>query len=118
MAASHEHATPTLPYFKAARRRRSPGWSSEDLEKKDGAAAPPVLFLCMRWCVRTFVRACVRACLRVCVSARAGAYDEYNFACLTSLYFFSMRVSSIWVTKYEEEEQWRRRQLYLCSARW
>ena len=57
--------TPTLPYFQGCSSEEKPFvGGSEDLEKKDGAAATVRLLL-----VHERVRACVRACVRVCVSA-------------------------------------------------
>ena len=79
---------PTLPYFQGCSSEEKPFvGGSEDLEKKDGAAATVRLVLVhemVRAYIRAFVRACVSACLRVCARAKF-AYDEYNFACLTFL---------------------------------
>ena len=61
--------TPTLPYFQGCSSEEKPFvGGSEDLEKKDGAAATVRLVL-VHERVRAYVRAFVSACLRVCVSA-------------------------------------------------
>ena len=104
--------TPTLPYFQGCSSEEKPFvGGSEDLEKKDGAAATV-----RRLLVHERVRACLRVC---CVSARAQNLRMMNTPHL-SLYFFSALRVSIHigneVRREEEEQRRRRRRLYLCSA--
>ena len=80
--------TPTLPYFQGCSSEEKPFvGGSEDLEKKDGAAAT-VRLLLVHERVRAYVRAFVRVCVSACLARAKFAYDEYNFACLTFLSIF------------------------------